>query len=209
MLDLENTMMRLPEPKDANAKEEKRSVSFVTLYRRKKFLNRPCYFEDEDAIQISFGPSRSLAKQYYLPDTVEQGIQNIPHSAEDDANTEALQFASEGVLHAEGGWPRDISYQNSEQTSRYKRKIEKTEEYISQMSNLTQTMMHMIKQNNAVNIYQNYFEEIEPLELTEQYSSRTITVFHEHGDTHVRIVSGPISSQTFYTVGNKRLVFER
>lgn len=45
-----------------------------------------------------------------------------------------------------------------------------------------QTMLHMIKQNNAVNIYQNYFEEIEPLELTECYSSRTITVFHNHGD---------------------------
>lgn len=186
MLDLENTMMRLPDTKDGNAKDEKRSVSFVTVYRRKKYLNRVCYFEDEDAIQISFGPSRSLAKQCYLPDSVERGIQNIPHSAEDDANTEALQFASEGVLHAEGGWPRDISYQNSEQTSRYKRKIEKTEEYISQMTNLTQTMMHMIKQNNAVNIYQNYFEEIEPLELTEQYSSRTITVFHEHNDIHVR-----------------------
>lgn len=43
-------------------------------------------------------------------------------------------------------------------------------------------MLHMIKQNNAVNIYQNYFEEIEPLELTENYSSRTITVFHNHGE---------------------------
>lgn len=87
---------------------------------------------------MTIPPSRTIAKSCFVPETTEKGIQNKPESAEDHANTEALQFVSEGVLHAEGGWPKDISYTNTEQTARYKRKIEKTEEYITQLTDLTQ-----------------------------------------------------------------------
>lgn len=47
-------------------------------------------------------------------------------------------FSPNSISHYEGGWPKDVNYGNPEQTSRYKRKIEKTEEYITQLTNLTQ-----------------------------------------------------------------------
>lgn len=38
--------------------------------------------------------------------------------------------------HSEGGWPKDINYQDPEQTVRYKRKVEKEEAYNRIVSDL-------------------------------------------------------------------------
>lgn len=96
MLDMESTFIRLPEQKDA-PKEEKRT-SFVKVYKRKKYFNRKCNFEDEDTIQISFGPNKPQSKHCYLPELADKGIQHKPGIGEDPANTELLEFASEGYI---------------------------------------------------------------------------------------------------------------
>lgn len=40
---------------------------------------------------------------------------------------------NKGILHTEGGWPKDVNYQDSEQTLRYRRKLEKDDTYITQV----------------------------------------------------------------------------
>jgi dynein intermediate chain 2, axonemal len=94
-------------------------------------------------------------------------------------NTETAEYESHGVNHTEGGWPKDVNYLDPEQTVRYKRKIEKDESYLTQVLNLTKPMEHVIFQNNAVNIYENYFEDLEPAPLAERCKSRTVNVFRD------------------------------
>lgn len=43
---------------------------------------------------------------------------------------------SRGVNHVEGGWPKDINPQEVEQTIRFRKKVEKDENYIN-------TIMHL------------------------------------------------------------------
>lgn len=40
------------------------------------------------------------------------------------------------MYHSEGGWPKDLNVKDTEQTVRYKRKIEKDELYIHTMLQL-------------------------------------------------------------------------
>jgi dynein intermediate chain 2 len=49
-------------------------------------------------------------------------------------------------------------------------------------------MEHAILQNNACNIYENYFEDIEPLNIIEQFTSKTLNVYKDYLD-EIRSVS--------------------
>lgn len=53
-----------------------------------------------------------------------------------DINLSALwhcrtDYSSSGANHAEGGWPKDVSVIDPEATQRYRRKVEKDDNYIS------------------------------------------------------------------------------
>ena len=51
-------------------------------------------------------------------------------------NTERVEVESRGVNHVEGGWPKDINPQEMEQTIRFRKKVEKDENYVN-------TIMHL------------------------------------------------------------------
>ena len=40
-------------------------------------------------------------------------------------NTKRLESASSGMIHAEGGWPKDVDYQEPSDVNRYRKKVEK------------------------------------------------------------------------------------
>ena len=47
------------------------------------------------------------------------------------ANTERFETGARGINHTEGGWPKDINPHEVEQVTRYRKKVEKDEMYIS------------------------------------------------------------------------------
>jgi dynein intermediate chain 2 len=53
-------------------------------------------------------------------------------------NTECASTENRGVYHKEGGWPRDVNPHESDQTARYRKKIEKDEAYSHAVLNLGQ-----------------------------------------------------------------------
>ena len=60
-------------------------------------------------------------------------IQAIPEKSESYVNTERFTYLPVGMLHLEGGWPKDVDPTEKDQTQRYKKKVEKDEEYIKQI----------------------------------------------------------------------------
>ena len=56
--------------------------------------------------------------------------------------------------HLEGGWPKDIDYTEKEQTARYRKKVEKDEEYLRQIKALSDEVEGSLMQNNAIDIYE-------------------------------------------------------
>lgn len=100
-------------------------------------------------------------------------------------NTARFESVACGINHSEGGWPKDVSAQDLEQTGRFRKKVEKDEGYVgsvlqlcrvrlaaagvrscpppgpdpSALASAVQPLDYYARQNNALNIYQGYFEE--------------------------------------------------
>lgn len=52
------------------------------------------------------------------------------------ANTERFEMETRGINHVEGGWPKDVNPLELEQTIRFRKKVEKDENYINAIMQL-------------------------------------------------------------------------
>ena len=72
-------------------------------------------------------------------------------------NTAAVVCTSHGMNHVEGGWPKEVDPTEAEQVIRWRKKVEKDEDYIKQVVRLGAVVEELVKQNNAIDIYEEYF----------------------------------------------------
>jgi dynein intermediate chain 2, axonemal len=68
--------------------------------------------------------------------------------------------------------PNDV-----EHTIRYKKKVEKDEEYIKAVQSLGNSMEHCIKQNNAIDIYEEYFIDSPDSMAVDTPSAKSLNVY--------------------------------
>ena len=99
-------------------------------------------------------------------------------------NTETVMYKPQGMLHLEGGWPKEVDPTEKEQTQRYKKKVEKDDDYIRQVKTLASTIEGDIKQNYSIDIYQEYFSGESATDYSsEPPSAKTLAVFKDPGET--------------------------
>ncbi|KAM5273358.1 dynein axonemal intermediate chain 2 [Ctenodactylus gundi] len=155
-------------------------IVYVYVKKRSEF-GKQCNFSDRPAdLTVDIQPDPELAEQFMERNPVDTGIQCTVSMSEHEANTERFEMETHGVNHVEGGWPKDVNPQELEQTIRFRKKVEKEENYINAITQLGTLMEHCIKQNNAVDIYQEYFDDSEAAEVTEEApSAKTINVFRD------------------------------
>jgi dynein intermediate chain 2, axonemal len=99
----------------------------------------------------------------------------------------------------EGGWPKDINRLDEEQTARYRKKQEKDEAYLSQMKGLIKACEHAIYQNNAVNLYETYFEDMEQIDLKDEYTCKTLNMYRDKTKRGVRKIIWCPDDPTHFT----------
>ncbi|MEQ2189096.1 Dynein intermediate chain 2, axonemal [Goodea atripinnis] len=152
-------------------------ITHVYAKLRSEF-GRQCLFSDRpEEVMVDIQPEPSLASQFILKTRKDQGLQACRDMSEHQVNTERFESNSCGMNHVEGGWPKDINPKDVEQTIRFRKKVEKEENYIISLQHLGSVMEHCIKQNNAIDIYQQYFEEYEELEESSELpSAKTINI---------------------------------
>lgn len=153
--------------------------SQYVYYKQRREFGQQFAFNDKEEVVVSIPQDETIARQYKLRDPVSRGTQFTKQMSCSEVNTERATFETHGINHNEGGWPKDICLSDPEQTTRYRRKIEKDELFITQVMNLTKPMEHCIFQNNAMNIYETFFEGLEPAPLLEPCSSRTLNVYRD------------------------------
>ncbi|EFN85403.1 Dynein intermediate chain 2, axonemal [Harpegnathos saltator] len=147
----------------------------------KKRINygKRCNFSDVDTIEVEIKSSPGLMNNYVRMDPVTHATQCSKIYAVHEVNTTTATFRDNKMFHYEGGWPKDINMKDLEQTVRYRRKIEKDELYIHTMLQLLPSMEHCILQNNACNIYEQYFADVEMTPLIQRAFSRTVNVYRD------------------------------
>lgn len=65
---------------------------------------------------------------------------------------------------------------------RFRKKVEKDEAYVNILNNLFPQVEKMVMQNNAVDIYEEYFVDVDAAESEEMPSAKTISVFRDPND---------------------------
>ncbi|XP_053602327.1 dynein intermediate chain 3, ciliary-like isoform X2 [Plodia interpunctella] len=118
-------------------------------------------------------------KLYILRNPVHQATQNTPCFSQHDINTIRAEYSTTGANHAEGGWPKDVNILDPEATQRYRRKIEKDDNYIHCIMALSPGMDHYVHQNNAIDMYRTYYAEMASVAPRERNSVRTVNVYRE------------------------------
>lgn len=92
-----------------------------------------------------------------------------PIQGTNDCNTQTIEFREGGVNHVEGGWPKEIDVSESDQVtadqtrrktlmlhiqiSRFIKKIEKEDKFLTSCLTIAREAEHKVKQNNCVDIY--------------------------------------------------------
>ncbi|XP_074543645.1 dynein axonemal intermediate chain 2-like [Halichoeres trimaculatus] len=135
-------------------------------------------------------PDPSLALQFIEKTPRDQATQACRDMSEHQVNTQRFESESCGINHVEGGWPKDVNPQEMEQTIRFRKKVEKDEGYMNSILQLGSVTEHCIRQNNAIDIYQGYFEDQDQVEeIQDPPSAKTINVFRDPNEVK-RTVTG-------------------
>ncbi|XP_049595263.1 dynein axonemal intermediate chain 2 [Syngnathus scovelli] len=144
-------------------------------------FGRQCFFSDRPAeLLADVPPDLDLALQFMTRSRSAQALQCSRDMSEHQVNTERFESESRGINHVEGGWPKDINPQEMEQTIRFRKKVEKDENYLNSLMQLGDVIGHCVGQNTAVDIYQKYFEDEEPRDQSQEPpSAKTINVFRD------------------------------
>jgi len=82
-----------------------------------------------------------------------------PVLSEHEVNTDQVEVSHSGMIHVEGGWPREVEWAELEQTVRYRRKVEKDEGYLEALRSMADRMDLGLRQNNALDIFEDYFPD--------------------------------------------------
>ncbi|XP_042235047.1 dynein axonemal intermediate chain 2-like [Homarus americanus] len=155
-------------------------MSVVLRKKESELKGRSARFHKVPAqLLLSIHPDPSLLQQFVPMETQDVAIQSVPKMSQHEVNTETIDFACAGMNHTEGGWPKDVSLTEDDQKIRYKKKIEKDDYYIHAMLQLGAKIEHCIRQNNAIDIYEMYFENEESPMVEEPEPIKTVNVIRD------------------------------
>jgi len=94
-------------------------------------------------------------------------------------NTKQKTYSTVGMVHTEGGWPKDVDKNEPSQTSRLVKRMERDEEFIATVARLGGQVDDVIKQNNAIDIYEEFFEGLETDYSNDLPEAKTLTKFRD------------------------------
>ncbi|CAH1182226.1 unnamed protein product [Phyllotreta striolata] len=185
-------------------------ISYQYQKKRSDFGRQPLFSDKGPDLVDHYPSNRKIHKEFILKDPVSRSTQLAPVYAEHYLNTMSTIFKNTVCNHAEGGWPKDVNCFDEEQTKRYRRKIEKEDNYHHICMQLFKNMESCVLQNNAINIYQEYFEDLPQCPMIEKNSARTVNVYQDQTSPvrPVNHISWSPDNQTKFVVSHCNLAFQ-
>lgn len=151
---------------------------------RKDFGKHTGYFQAVEATIIEKIPSTDAYDTNYVARNPSVTMYDTaPQMSEHEANTERMITKSTSMRHQEGGWPRDVDFTEQTDTNRFRKKAEKDEEYKSSVRYLAPIIERCMKQNNTIDIYEEYFEGVDADHSSEPPSAKGLAVFRDPNQT--------------------------
>uniref|UniRef100_A0A3P9PQB1 Dynein axonemal intermediate chain 2 n=1 Tax=Poecilia reticulata TaxID=8081 RepID=A0A3P9PQB1_POERE len=175
-------------------------ITYVYTKFRREFGRQGLFSDRAEAVMVDIQPNPRLISNFVVKTPRDQASQACMDMSEHPVNTERFESSSCGINHVEGAWPKDINPKDLEQTVRFKKKIEKEENYVNSLVHLGYVMDHCIKQNNTIDIYQEHFKEDEMEKVPELPTAKTKSVFRDPNQ-----VKRTITSLSWHPDGGRKL----
>ena len=148
--------------------------------KKRSHTRRPVSFTDSQAsVMASVAPDRALEADYVTRVRMSRGAQAVPDTSAALVNTRRQELVSQGMSHTEGGWPRDVNPGDTEQKSRFRKKIEKDEDFIYKTRQLVRETEKYVKQNNSIDIFEDYFEVADAATEVKPAGLASVAVFKD------------------------------
>ncbi|VVD01109.1 unnamed protein product [Leptidea sinapis] len=154
-------------------------IAFTYNKKRFDFGKQPLFCEQGPEMCDTISTNVAEHKHYILRNPVHQPTQNTPVFSKNYVNTVRAEYTTTGINHAEGGWPKDVNVVDPEATQRYRRRIEKEDNYIHCVMGSAPGMEHYVFQNNAIDMYRTYYAEMATQPAVERSSMRNVNVYRD------------------------------
>jgi len=155
-------------------------INYVYQRQRKDFGRSAKQFADVPTTALHetiSNPDQFV--DFLMPKLQSVGVQHVSDTSEHSVSTERFELKGEGVLHVDGGWPKDVDPNEAEQTIRYRKKVEKDEDFIRAIKSMADVADACLRQNSAIDIYQDYFDGEFFDHSGKPPSAKTLTVFRD------------------------------
>ena len=154
----------------------------LNVTKKKSDIDQTVIWTDADAAGRRgehVWPKEEDSEMFLPPQVVPMGTQMGIIRGQNFSETEAIIKESEGMNHKEGGWSKkDAHIEDEQQKARFRKKTEKDENYLKQVQVLLNQMMGRVRQNNSLDIYEEYFlpEAGDDITYSEEGGMETLVV---------------------------------
>jgi len=164
-------------------------IAYEFSRKRKEFGKHP-NFTDSGPIEIAcLEPSDEFDSQWETRPSTTITIDCIPKMAEHEINTERYIAIDRGMSHKEGGWPKEINTDEFEDKKRYLKKMEMQDTFNEIVLGLTKRVENRVRQNDSINMFEEYFANQTEDHSAEPPSAKTLTIFRDPTQAAPRPVS--------------------
>ena len=157
-------------------------MEVVHQYTRKRAeFGQHAVFEDVPAALLeSLPPTGDFADAYVAKNPVFTTVDTTVPAAEHEVNTDRVIYKAQGMRHFEGGWPENVDSTEADQVDRFLKKTNKEPKFKHSVAALGRAVEECVKQNNTMDIYEQYFTGPETLSVaSEPPSVKSVAVFKD------------------------------
>jgi len=147
---------------------------------RKKFGRDTGYFTESAVNELEyFGSDRTFEENYVDEVAATIELDTTCEISLSSVSTTVCKSQQMNMMHAEGGWPKDIDPTEKQDVARFKKRVEKTDEFKDAVKGLAPVIERAAMQNNTVDIYEDYFDGTWMDHSSEPPSAKGLAVFRD------------------------------
>lgn len=154
-------------------------VAYLYTKVRSDF-GKHCDFKDVEPRILEVTPvTDEFESEYVMKNPSVTELNTSPNMSEHEVNTERRVVKNSSMRHVEGGWPKDVDPSEQSDVNRFRKKAEKDEEYKASVKALGPIVDRCLKQNNTIDIYEEYFDGAVIDHSSEPPSAKGLAVFRD------------------------------
>jgi dynein intermediate chain 2 len=152
----------------------------------RKDLGSPCSFSDTACVTIAHNlPSIETRRKYSHINSDVHIIDCTPELSAHIVNTERVCIESRSQFHKEGGWPREIDPSEPQETTKWRKRLEKDPRLSASVPIICKSMRSILNQNRVIDLFEEYFSGESSDLQTEAFDCNTVGLFKNKNTSRV------------------------